>query len=97
MPAFPKPAFDFNYKVATEIERLRQYRDNEPGRKIPKKHPSRLLLASWNIANLGVQERRDKDHTLIAEIISWFDLIALQEVNENLQGLRAVHNPLIRS
>ena len=90
MPAFPKPAFDFNYQVAIEIERLRQYRDTEPGRKIPKKHASRLLLASWNIANLGVQERRDKDHTLIAEIISWFDLVALQEVNENLQGLRAV-------
>ncbi len=94
MPAFEKPKFDFNYKIETEIARLRDYRDSEPGRRIPKKHASRLLLASWNVANLGVQERREKDHALIAEIISWFDLVALQEVNEDLRGLRGVMEKL---
>jgi len=28
--------------------------------------PGRLLVATWNIANLGLQERRDKDYRLIA-------------------------------
>jgi hypothetical protein len=51
---------------------------------------SRLLLATWNIANLGVHQRRDRDHRLLAEMIGWFDLVAIQEVNDDLAGLRAV-------
>jgi endonuclease/exonuclease/phosphatase family metal-dependent hydrolase len=49
-----------------------------------------LLLATWNIANLGLQQRRDNDYKLIAEMLSWFDLVAIQEVNDNLSGLRAI-------
>jgi hypothetical protein len=39
------------------------------------------------VANPGVQERRDKDYRLIAEIMSWFDVVAVQEVNDNLAGI----------
>jgi endonuclease/exonuclease/phosphatase family metal-dependent hydrolase len=59
-----------------------------------------LLIATWNIrmfgritkkwqAALGDSPKRDL-HALrcIAEIVSRFDVIALQEVRENLQGLR---------
>jgi hypothetical protein len=53
-----------------------------------------LLVATWNVANLGVQERREKDYRLIAELVSWFDLVAMQEVNDNLSGLRAIHRLL---
>jgi endonuclease/exonuclease/phosphatase family metal-dependent hydrolase len=56
-----------------------------------------LLVATWNVANLGVQERREKDYLLIAEIVSWFDLVAMQEVNNDLSGLRAIHRHLPRS
>jgi len=58
MPAFPKPGFEFEYKVAGEITALRNYRDTKPGRTIPKKADNNLLLATWNIANLGVQHKR---------------------------------------
>jgi endonuclease/exonuclease/phosphatase family metal-dependent hydrolase len=36
------------------------------------------------------QNRRDEDHRLIAEILSWFDAIAVQEVKENFGGLEDV-------
>lgn len=90
MPGFPKPDFTYNYRTDSQVDKLRKYRDTKPGRSIPPKAPGRLLTATWNIANLGVHERRRKDYQLIAEIITWFDLIAIQEVNNDLTGLRAL-------
>ena len=90
MPPFPKPRFDYDYVLGDQIEAVRKHRDTAPERKIPKKTKSSILIASWNIANLGVQQRRDKDYRLIAEIISWFDLVAVQEVNDDLSGLESV-------
>ena len=43
----------------------------EPDRKIPAKDASHLLLATWNIANLRVQDRRQKDYRLISEVLHW--------------------------
>ena len=97
MPSFPKPSFRFNYKASTEIRRLRKYRDTKSGRSIPKKNKTKLLIATWNIANLGEQKRRDKDYRILAEILSWFDVIALQEVKDNLSGLRGVQQHLPKS
>ena len=94
MPSFPKPTFDFSYDVDAEITALRNYRDTKPGRQIPNKQDDRLLVASWNIANLGLQDRRSDDYKLLAEIVSWFDLIAIQEVNDNLEGLRGIQDHL---
>jgi endonuclease/exonuclease/phosphatase family metal-dependent hydrolase len=92
MVAFPKPSVIFNYNPADEIAALRAYEQTATGRDIPDKAPDRLLLASWNIANLGVQERRDEDYHLIADLISWFDLIAIQEANDHLAGLLNIHS-----
>jgi endonuclease/exonuclease/phosphatase family metal-dependent hydrolase len=91
VPPHPKPGFKFRYDTAAEVAALRQHREL---RRIPAKSPSRLLLATWNIANLGVQDRRKSDHELIAEILGWFDLIAVQEVNDNLAGIQALHAQL---
>jgi endonuclease/exonuclease/phosphatase family metal-dependent hydrolase len=84
MPAFAKPTFEFDYDADAEIAHLRRWRDHQPGRKVPRKSAKHLLVASWNIANLGLQQRRPQDHRLIAELLSWFDLVAVQEVNDNL-------------
>ena len=97
MPSFPKPTFTFNYNANTEINALRHYRDNEQDRKIPAKSNNRLLIATWNIANLGLQQRKPNDYKVIAEMISWFDIIALQEVNDNLSGLRFILKNLSNS
>lgn len=96
MPAFRKPTFAFDYDVDAELRGLRDY-SKLPGkedRAIPAKAKDRLLLATWNIANLGVQERREKDYRLIAEIVSWFDLAAIQETNDDLEGLRGIQAQL---
>lgn len=90
MPAFEKPAFEYDYHVEAQLSALREYRDTKPGRAIPAKRDDHLLLATWNIANLGLQEREARDYRLLAEMVSWFDLVAIQEVNDDLAGLRAL-------
>ena len=94
MPPFPKPRFQYVYDLETELAALRKYRRSKPGRHIPRKGSGRLLLATWNIANLGVQERLDSDYELMAEIVGWFDLVAIQEVNDDLRGIEAIHSKL---
>lgn len=94
MPPFPKPSFSYNYVVSSQIEALREYERTRSGRAIPDKAAGRLLVATWNIANLGVQQRRSRDYELIAELISWFDITAIQEVNDNLEGLRGIMEAL---
>jgi endonuclease/exonuclease/phosphatase family metal-dependent hydrolase len=91
MPPFPKPRFDYAYDLEHERAALRAYRRDKPGRQIPGKTKDTLLVATWNVANLGVQDRLDSDYALIAELISWFDLVAVQEVNDNLRGIEAIH------
>ena len=94
MPPFPKPRFDYSYDVDREIAALRAYPLAKPDRKIPKKSSDKLLVATWNIANLGVQDRLDTDYALMAEMIGWFDLVAVQEVNDDLRGIEAIHDKL---
>ena len=50
-------------------------------REVPVLQPGRLLLATWNIANLGVQKRSEDALKVIAHTLKRFDLIAVQEVN----------------
>lgn len=82
---FAKPDFEYRYSLKREIRALRAHRR---ARTIPARAKDRLLIASWNLANLGLQDRTPRDYALLAEIISWFDLVAVQEVVENLRGLR---------
>lgn len=53
-------------------------------RKLPKPKKDQLLLATWNIANLGAQDRTDEALQIVAHILTKFQLIAIQEVNDNL-------------
>jgi endonuclease/exonuclease/phosphatase family metal-dependent hydrolase len=94
MPPFPKPRFAYDYDHGRELAALRAYTKYKPDRKIPRKSADTLLLATWNIANLGVQDRLDSDYALIAEMIGWFDLAAIQEVNDDLRGVEAIHSKL---
>jgi endonuclease/exonuclease/phosphatase family metal-dependent hydrolase len=92
MPAFPKPQFDYDYDLDAQLKLLRDYPklEGKEDRAIPPHTRSRLHLATWNIANLGVQQRRQKDYRLIAEIIGWFDVVAIQETNNDLSGLGGI-------
>lgn len=87
MPPFPKPKFIYNFNYLQERDFLRAHKAR---RRLPEKSMDKLLLGTWNVANLGSQDRWDDHYQLIAEILSWYDVIAIQEVNDNLTGLRHV-------
>lgn len=76
--AEPSPSLRFN--SATEI---RAIDDHFKLRGVPRSSSNRLLLASWNIANLGAQGRTRKARAIIAHIMKRFDLIAIQELNDD--------------
>ena len=57
-------------------------------RSVPQKAANKLLAATWNFTNFGVQNRTDDDLALMAEIVSWFDLVAVQEIADNITQLR---------
>ena len=84
MVSFEKPKFSFNFNLQDEIQNLL---DHKTARRIPAKSNQRLLLCTWNVANLGLHQRTEDHYQLIAEIMSWFDIIAVQEVHDNLEGL----------
>ncbi len=54
-------------------------------RGVPRSRKGRRLLASWNIANLGAQGRTDGALEVIAHILKRFDLVAVQEVNDQFR------------
>lgn len=91
MPPFPKPRFDYTLNLAAERRRLRAHKKK---RGIPARGDDHLLIATWNIANLGVQQRTEEHYRLLAEMVSWFDLVAVQEVNADLEGLRGIQRYL---
>ena len=96
MRSLARPNPDHNYNVDDEIAALRAYKDRvhqDPAqsRQIPDVGiANHVLIGSWNIANLGVHERRDDDLRIIAEILSWFELVAIQEVADNLDDFEAM-------
>lgn len=91
MPAFPKPKFVFNFDVQEELNHLDLHKTK---REIPPKSDDKLLIASWNIANLGLQNRWRENYEILAHIIEWYDLIAIQEVNYKLEGIRLLESAL---
>lgn len=90
MPSFPKPKFSYTVNLSKEINAIRTYRDSKPELRIPKSTTKNLRLATWNIANFGAQDREDEHLKIIAELISWFDLVAIQEVKENSEDFQKV-------
>lgn len=90
MPSFPKPKFTHTVNLSKEIKALRKYRDSKDDLKIPASTSKNLLVATWNIANLGAQDREDAHLKIIAEILSWFDIIAVQEVKENSEHFQKI-------
>lgn len=84
--------------VAAELEQLVQALDAS----VPAKASDNILVATWNIrafgnltrkwrSDAGDSPRRDLASALcIAEILSRFDVVAVQEVKANLRALRDV-------
>jgi endonuclease/exonuclease/phosphatase family metal-dependent hydrolase len=77
---FAKPTPALRIRASSEIRSLNNHFTQ---RGVPKPTDNRLLLASWNIANLGVQKRTAGAQKVIAHILKRFDLVAVQEINDN--------------
>ena len=70
-------------RIADRLLALR----NQLDRQIPQKTSTEtLLLATWNIREFGDNRHAESVH-FIAEIISRFDLVAVQEIARKLDGL----------
>jgi hypothetical protein len=91
MPGFGKPK---GFRYAIDVDRERQaLRERKEMREIPARDDDHLLLATWNIANLGApdQVREQECFELLAEMVGWFDLVAIQEIRDNVEdGIRRV-------
>lgn len=83
MQSAPRPQFTYNEDFLRERTALLYHRDKKPGRRIPKSSGDNIIFATWNLSNLGAHDRGEVHLKLIAEIISWFDLVSLQEISEN--------------
>lgn len=81
----------FTYSLATERQALLS---TKTLRGVPHKATNKLLAATWNLTNFGIQDRSDNDFALMAEVISWFDLVAIQEIADALAHLRLLMNNL---
>jgi endonuclease/exonuclease/phosphatase family metal-dependent hydrolase len=75
----------FKYSFETERQALLS---TKAVRGVPDKAKNKLLAATWNLTNFGAQKRSDDDLALMAEVISWFDLVAIQEIADDLGHLR---------
>jgi len=54
---FQSLSLPLNTNLNAELARLRKHKK---ARAIPKREQGKLLVATWNIANLGAQDRRDQ-------------------------------------
>ena len=76
--------------TADEWQKIRDTLNADPQRYgLPRRVYGSVILASANIRKLGAKSKRDA-HTwrFLADVFSHFDLLAVQEVLEDMEGLR---------
>ena len=77
-------------RAIDRLQALRAGLRDEPGAPPPRR-PGTLVLGSWNLREFDSPKggaRLEESYADIAEIVSRFDLIAIQEVREDLRALR---------
>jgi endonuclease/exonuclease/phosphatase family metal-dependent hydrolase len=85
---FPGLSDDEKIRIISNLVRLK---DGLAQHIAPRKTDENLLVASWNIKEFGhTQQRLPEAYFYIAEIISCFDLVAIQEVKSTLKDLQIV-------
>jgi hypothetical protein len=62
---------------------------------LPKRRAKSVVIGTFNIRKLGKKNKRSKDSwSLLAKICERFDLLAVQEVMDDLEGLRHLRDTL---
>jgi len=85
MQPFKKPTIQFDFNLEAELELIRKHHAH---RNVPPATNENLLIATWNLTNFGMQKREDKHLKIMAEIIRPFDIIAVQEIADNLKHFK---------
>lgn len=70
------------------IEGLQRVRGELRTQGVPLRTDGDLLLATWNIREFSGKGRQDEPLYYMAEIISAFDMVAVEEVQRDLNGLQ---------
>lgn len=86
-----KPDFTYDLDLADELERIKKHQIH---RNIPARSNTNLLIATWNLTNFGLQKRTNKHFRIMAEVIKPFDVVAVQEVADNLKHLEKLRSRL---
>lgn len=87
MLSHKKPTFSYSFNLATELKALSDHRKL---RKVPAPTSKNVLIATWNLTNFGVQQRKQPHFALMADIIRPFDVVAVQEIADRLDHLDAL-------
>jgi len=85
MHANAKPKVNYKVDLTKELANIEQWAKK---RAVPKKKPDNVLAATWNLTNFGVQDRQDDHLRMMAAIIRLFDVVAVQEVADDLTDFR---------
>lgn len=90
MPAYWKIKFWSDEDRARVIDRLNRLRTFLAKEIPPRTARDTLLLATWNLRDFGgsrfnLGDRLPESLQYIAEVIASFDLVALQEINDNMK------------
>lgn len=84
---FRRPSVGYRWSPAEEDRAIDRHFEV---RGVPLPEPGRLLVATWNISNLGLQRRSMAALSLIARILRRFDVIAVQELDESFDDLEKI-------
>lgn len=79
--------------LSSNSEELKALRRRIREAKIPKKTKNSFRLLTWNIRNLN-SNKEDRAISCFAEVIKNFDLIAIQEVKDDLGGIEKLQKKL---
>ena len=84
MPPIAHPGFEYDFDANNELANIRAHQQH---RGIPARTVDNLLIASWNLCNLGdsAQPREARNLQVMAEIMRPFDLIAVQEIKDDFR------------
>ena len=91
---FTKPAFIYHINKKKEIKAIKDLQKKKIPYGVAKPRKNQLLVGSWNIANFDIQKRTNACYDIISQIIKPFDLMAVQEVNADMRGLRYIMKTL---
>jgi endonuclease/exonuclease/phosphatase family metal-dependent hydrolase len=78
-----KPTFAYSFDLDKELENLAAHRKLSD-RLIPDRSENNIIIATWNLTNYGEQDRKQQHIALMADIIKPFDILAFQEVADDL-------------